>query len=157
MNHLAVSHFLSRLGMLTMAVALASCGTSKNPAGEPPNGGNHDPNSFAALRARFAKSVHVVADLNENGEATIGELRRVSPELNEAKFEGFDEDNSGGLSLEEATKAVESGEVSAKLQRQFDPDADGLVEPAEWKRFNKMVLVSDDLRNFVQVESIFNL
>jgi len=151
------SNLVSPLAPLMVALALTSCGTKPDPAGAENPSRSGDPNSIRTVMARFAKAAHEVADLNENGEATIGELKRVSKKMDDVKFKIYDEDNSGGLSVAEAIKAVETGDVSAKLKRQFDPNGDGIVDPAEMARFNKLIGTTDGLRNFIQVEHVFAL
>ena len=78
-------------------------------------------------------------------------------DADDEKFRTYDADNSGGLSLEEATSAVTNEGVSAKLRSQFDPNHDGAIDTAETAKFDEMLDASDGLRNFVEVEHIFSL
>ena len=149
---------LRYLPVLPIAVFLAACGSGGDAADTDKSGSRSGAaNSFSALQIRFAESVHTVADLNENGEVTIGELQRVSPKLDLEKFKLYDQDNSGGISVEEATTAVQRGVITDKLRQKFDQDGDGIIQPPDQARFNELVSASDRLRNFVQVERIFEL
>jgi hypothetical protein len=156
-KHAASSIPFSPLAPLIVALSLASCGSDTDPATEIDPSRSGDPNSIHTVMARFSDAAHEVADLNENGEATIGELKRVSKTVNEVKFATYDEDHSGGLSVAESIKAIEGGPVSGKLRSRFDPNGDGVVEPADMTRFDELIGGTDGLRNFIQVEQVFDL
>lgn len=156
-RHPASFNLLSSLAPLVVALSLSSCGSTTVTDTEIDPSRSGDPNSIHTLMAKFARAVHEVADLNENGEATIGELTRVSKTVNEAKFATYDEDDSGGISIAESIKAIEEGPVSGKLRSRFDPNGDGRVEPADMARFDELIGDTDGLRNFIQVEQVFSL
>lgn len=107
------------------------------------------------MTARLAKAVHLIADLNENGEVTYQELLRVDANVDDEKFRLMDLDKSDGLSLEESTIAITGGDAGTKLRRKFDPDNDGVVDAAEAAKFDKMIKATEGLRKLVEVEHIF--
>lgn len=154
-NDLRVLPAARRLVLLTIAVVFTSCATKPIPV--PPEltpAGNSD---IDLLVARFAKAVHVIADLNENGEVTYQELLRVDADADDEKFRLADLDESGGLSLEETTVAITGGDAGTKLRRKFDPNHDGVIDAAEAAEFDKMIDATEGLRKFVEVERIFSL
>ena len=53
------------------------------------------------MLARFAKAVHLIADLNENGDVTYQELLRVSADADDEKFRSYDADGSGGVRVQD--------------------------------------------------------
>lgn len=154
-NDLRVSLAARSFALLAIAVGLTSCATK--PIQNPPALTPASSSDTDLMLAKFAKAVHVIADLNENGEATYQEILRVDADADDEKFRSADRDGSGGLSLEETTIGITSGEAGQKLLRRFDPDNDGTIDAAESAEFERMIDATEGLRNFVEVEDIFTL
>lgn len=157
---------ITQLILLASATALVSCAspTLGIPMLTPAGDGNGDIELTPAgdgdidlMLARFAKALHLIADLNENGEVTYQELLRVSADADDEKFRSYDTDESGGLSLEETTTAITKGEVAAKLIAKFDPNGNGEIDASEAAKFDAMIDATEGLRNFVEVEHLFAL
>jgi hypothetical protein len=152
MNDFKMFHAAKRLVWLSIALGFTSCSTPPPPELTP--AGNSD---VDLMMARFAKAVHVIADLNEDGDVTFQELLRVDADADDERFRLTDLNKSGGLSLEEATTATTNGAAGAKLRRKFDPDNDGAINASDAARFDRMIEATDGLRKFVEVEHILSL
>ena len=144
--------FLSVLCPAVLALGLASCKTTKEPAEPPPA-----ETDFDRLLESFARSLHLIADLNENGDVTYQELLRVNRDADPYKFQEADTDDSGGLSLAESVVAVRGAEISDVLWKKFDVRSDGSIRSSDQARFDEMIAATEGMRRFVEVEDIFEL
>jgi hypothetical protein len=153
-SKLRVLHAAKGLVLPAIAVVFTACATKTTP--EPPDLTPAGDGDIDLMLARFAKAVHVIADLNENGEATYQELLRVDADADDERFRGYDLDKSGGLSLQETTTAITNGEIATKLRSRFDPNHDGVIEAPEAEKFDKLIEATDGLRKFMEVERVFS-
>ena len=140
---------------LAAALLLSSCTTKILP--DPPELTPASNSDTDLMLAGFAKAVHLIADLNEDGEATYQEILRVDADADDEKFRAADLDNSGGLSVQEATTAITKGPAGDKLLKRFDPNGDGVINAAEQAEFDRLIAATEGLRRFVEVEDLFTM
>ena len=152
-RNLRVFFDVRRIALVGMALVFASCSTTPDP--DPPELTPEGDSDVDLMIARLAKAVHVIADLNEDGEVTYQELLRVDADADDEKFREADLDNSGTLSLEEATKAITAGNAGEKLRRRFDPNGDGVISASKQAEFDQLLAATEGLRRFVEVEDVF--
>ena len=106
------------------------------------------------LDTALAKGLHKAGDKNHDGNVTFAEWKAVNESSNQAKFNKYDTDGTTGLSLTEATTALNNEGTFKKLSDKIDTNDDGVIDKAEAGTFHDAMVAADG-RN--EVEKLNNL